>query len=58
MFYKVSKLTPKAVILVELKKILLMAQERAKEDNLDKELYDFAMDIKVEIGDSLPAMIL
>ncbi len=57
-FYKVSKLTPKAVILAELKKILLMAQEWAKEDNLDKELYDFAMDIDVETGDSLPAMTL
>ncbi len=57
-FYKVSKLTPKAVLLAELRKILLMAQERAKADDLEEELYDFSMDIDVAIGDSLPEMTL
>jgi hypothetical protein len=57
-FYKVSKLTPKGVILAELKKILLMAQERAREDKLDEDLYNFTMDINVKIGESLPTMTL
>jgi hypothetical protein len=57
-FYKVSKLTPKAVLLAELRKMLLMAQEWAKADNLEEELYDFYMDIDVAIGDSLPEMTL
>jgi hypothetical protein len=57
-FYKVSKLTPKVVLLAELRKILTMAQERAREDALEEELYDFAMDIDVPIGESLPAMTL
>ena len=57
-FYKVSKLTPKAVILAELKKILLKTQDKAKADNLDEDMYDFSMDIDVEIGESLPAMTL
>jgi hypothetical protein len=57
-FYKVSKLTPKVVLLVELRKILLRAQARAREDDLKEELYNFAMDIDVEIGESLPAMTL
>jgi hypothetical protein len=57
-FYKVSKLTPKAVLLAELRKILLRAQARAREDDLEEELYDFAMDIDVEIVESLPAMTL
>ena len=46
--YKVSKLTPKKVILEELKRILIMAQEKAREDNLDFELYDFTLDLNVE----------
>ena len=33
--YKVSKLTPKEVILAKLKKILLMAQDKAREGNID-----------------------
>jgi hypothetical protein len=57
-FYKVSKLTPKAVILAELKKILLMTQEKAREENLDEETYDFSMDIDVGLEESLPAMTL
>jgi hypothetical protein len=57
-FYKVSKLTPKAVLLAELRKILLRAQARAREGDLKEELYNFAMDIDMEIGESLPAMTL
>jgi hypothetical protein len=57
-FNKVSKLTPKAVILAELKKIFLKTQDKAKADNLDEDMYDFSMDIDVEIGESLPVMTL
>ncbi len=46
------------VLLAELRKILLRAQVRAREDHLEEELYNFAMDIDVEIGESLPAMTL
>jgi hypothetical protein len=56
--YKVSKLTPKEVILTELKKILLMAQDKARENSLDKDLYDFLMDMDVAIGETLPDMTL
>lgn len=56
--YKVSKLTPKDVILEELKRILLMAQEIARQDALDSELYNFTMDLDVEDTSSLPAMTL
>jgi hypothetical protein len=34
-FYKVSKLTPKDILLAELKKILHMAQASAREDKLE-----------------------
>ena len=56
--YKVSKLTPKDVILKELKKIFLMAQEKARKDDLEPELYDFLLDL--DVGDTLvlPAMTL
>ncbi len=37
-FYKVLKLTLKAVLLAELRKILLRAQVRAREDDLEEEL--------------------
>ncbi len=57
MFYKVSKLTPKNVLLAELKKIL-MAQNRAREDALEEDLYNFLMDIDVAIGETLPEMTL
>jgi hypothetical protein len=57
-FYKVSKLTPKNVLLAELKKILLMAQDRAREDALEEDLYNFSMDIDVAIGETLPEMTL
>ncbi len=56
--YKVSKLTPKDVILEELKKILLMAQEKAHADNLELERYDFLLDLDVEDPSNLPAMTL
>ena len=56
--YKVSKLTPKEVLLAELRKILLAAQEKAKEDNLDPDVYDFILDLDVEEFDSLPDMTL
>ena len=56
--YKVSKLTPKDVILEELKKILLMAQEKARKDDLELELYDFLLDLDVEDTSVLPAMTL
>jgi hypothetical protein len=57
-FYKVSKLTPKNVLLAELKKILLMAQDRAREDALEEDLYNFLMDIYVAIRETLPEMTL
>ena len=56
--YKVSKLTPKDVILEELKKILLMAQEKARKDALEPELYDFLLDLDIEDTSVLPAMTL
>jgi hypothetical protein len=55
---KVSKLTPKEVLLAELRKILLAAQEKAKEDNLDPEVYDFILDLDVEDFGLLPEMTL
>ncbi len=56
--YKVSKKNPKDVILKELEKILLMTQEKARDDNMDVEDYDFSMDIDVDIGKTLPTMNL
>jgi hypothetical protein len=55
-FYKVSKLTSKDVLLAELKKILLMAQARAREDELEEDLYDFLMGMDMAIGETLPEM--
>jgi hypothetical protein len=57
-FYKVSKLTPKDVLLAELKKILHMAQARAREEDLEEDLYDFLMDMDVAIGETIPDMTL
>jgi hypothetical protein len=57
-FYKVSKLTPKDVLLAELKKILHMAQARAREEELEEDLYDFLMDMDVAIGETIPDMTL
>jgi hypothetical protein len=56
--YKVSKLTPKEVILAKLKKILLMAQDKAREDNIDIDLYNFTMDLDVKSPKLLPKMTL
>jgi hypothetical protein len=56
--YKVSKLTPKAVILEELKKILIMAQKKARADELDYKCFDFLLDLDVEDHSTLPAMTL
>jgi hypothetical protein len=55
---KVSKNTPKDVILKELEKILIMTQEKARDDNMNLEDYDFSMDIDVDIGRTLPTMNL
>jgi hypothetical protein len=57
-FYKVSKLTPKDVLLAELKKILHMAQARAREVDLEEDLYDFLMDMDVAIGETILDMTL
>jgi hypothetical protein len=56
--YKVLKNNPKDVILKELEKILIMTQEKARDDNMDVEDYDFSMDIDVDIGKTLPTMNL
>jgi hypothetical protein len=56
--YKVLKKNPKDVLLVELEKILIMAQEKARNDNMNEEGYDFLMNIYVNIGKSLLAMNL
>jgi hypothetical protein len=57
-FYKVSKLTPKDVILVKITKILIRVQDMAKEDGLEDNLWDFSMDINVPISKILPEMLL
>jgi hypothetical protein len=57
-FYKVSTLTPKDVLLAELKKILHMAQARAKEEDLEEDLYDFLMDMDVAIRETIPNLTL
>jgi hypothetical protein len=56
--YKVSKNTPKDVILKELEKNLIMTQEKVRDDNMDLEDYDFSMDIDVDIGTTSPTMNL
>jgi hypothetical protein len=57
-FYKVSKLTPKDVILAKMTKILIKAQDMAKEDGLKDDLWDFSMEIDVPAGKTLPEMLL
>ena len=57
-FFRVSTLTPKAVILAELRMILLQAQKRASADDLDSSDYDFTLDEDIEPGESLPPMNL
>ncbi len=56
--YKVSKNNPKDVLLTELEKILIIAQERARYNNMNEEDYDFLMDINVDIIKTLPTMNL
>ncbi len=56
--YKVSKNTPKDVILKELKQIRLMTQEKARDAHLDQEDYDFLLDTDLEYGKLLPDMNL
>jgi hypothetical protein len=56
--YKVLKNTPKDVLLVELEKILIMTQERARDDNMDEGDFNFLMDIDVNFGKNLPLMNL
>jgi hypothetical protein len=63
-FFKVSTATPKNVILAELTKILLEAQNRSRNDYSRKDevfdltAYDFSLDEGIEIGESLPPMNL
>ncbi len=57
-FYNALKLTPKDVILAKLTKTLIKAQNMAKEDGLEDDLWDFSMEIDVLIGKTLPDMPL
>ena len=57
-FFKVSTLTPKEVLLVELTKILHEAQKRAQDDLLDTTTYDFSLDEGIKMVVSLPPMNL
>jgi hypothetical protein len=57
-FFKVSTLTPKEVLLVELTKILHKAQKRAQDDLLDTTTYDFSLDEGIKMVVSLPPMNL
>jgi hypothetical protein len=57
--FKVLTTTSKDVILAELKRIPKVVQERAEVDeNNDPYKYNFSMESDVELGKSLPAMIL
>jgi hypothetical protein len=56
--YKISKSNPKDVLMRELEKILHMTQEKAEEDGLERDLYDFLMDLDVPISKTLPDMNL
>jgi hypothetical protein len=56
--YKVLKNTPKDVILKELERILIMTQEKAKDNSIEVEVHDFSMDIDIDIGKTLPTMNL
>jgi hypothetical protein len=57
-FFKVSTLTPKAILLAELKKILLKVQQKASEYSLDTSVFHFTLDEGVEMGELLPPMNL
>jgi hypothetical protein len=54
-FFKVSTMTPKEVLLAELRR---EAQKRASEDLLDTTSVDFTLDDSIELGKSLPPMNL
>jgi hypothetical protein len=56
--FKVSTQIPKPVILAECKKILTSAQQMARDDCMDKENYDFTMELHVAIRETLPLMNL
>ncbi len=53
-FFHVSTLTPKAVILAELRMILLQAQKRASAKDLDFSAYNFTIDEGIKTGESHP----
>ncbi len=57
-FFCVSTMTPKAVLLAELRTILLQAQQRASEEALDTSTFNFTLDKGIEVGKSLPPMNL
>jgi hypothetical protein len=57
-FFKVSTVTPKHVILAELKRILLEAQRRVQDDLLDITTYNSTLDEGILDGASLPEMNL
>jgi hypothetical protein len=56
--FKVSTQIPKPMILAEFKKILTSVQQMARDDYMDKENYDFTMELDVAIRESLPPMNL
>jgi hypothetical protein len=57
-FFRVSMMTPKEVLLAELRRILIKAQKQASEDLLDTTSMDFTLDDGMEFGKSLPPMNL
>jgi hypothetical protein len=57
-FFRVSTMTPKSVIMAELRKILLQAQRKASANSLEYSEYDFSIDDGIEMGESLPPMNL
>jgi hypothetical protein len=56
--FKVSTQIPKPMNLAEFKKILTSAQQMARDGYMDKENYDFTMELDVAIGETLPPMNL
>jgi hypothetical protein len=56
--FKVSTQIPKAVIMAEFKKILVGAQQMARDDFMEEENYDFTMELDVAVGETLPPMNL
>ncbi len=56
--FKVATQIHKPVILAEFKKILTSAQQMARDDYMDKENYDFTMELDVAIRETLPLMNL